>query len=122
MKWMCGMGRRELFTFEQEGVAPDLICIGKGLGAGYQPIGAVIATSKVYDAIVSGGGFFQHGHTYLGHAAACAGAGGKKRLNEDESLRARRSARRPALKRNCTPPRTTPELGDNRGRGPFRAP
>ena len=85
---MCGMGRcGALFTFEQEGVVPDLVCIAKGLGAGYQPIGAVIASKKVYEAIVSGTGFFQHGHTYLGHAAACAGAlAVQKRLNEDGLL------------------------------------
>lgn len=72
---MCGMGRcGTLYACEQEGVVPDLICIGKGLGAGYQPIGALLASAKIYAAIVNGSGFFQHGHTYTGHATACAGA------------------------------------------------
>jgi adenosylmethionine-8-amino-7-oxononanoate aminotransferase len=72
---MCGMGRcGTLWAFEEEGIVPDLVTIAKGLGAGYQPVGAVIVARKVYDTIVSGSGFFQHGHTYLGHAAACAGA------------------------------------------------
>ncbi|MGH8673971.1 MAG: aspartate aminotransferase family protein, partial [Burkholderiales bacterium] len=72
---MCGMGRcGSMWAFEEEGVVPDLVTIAKGLGAGYQPVGAVVVAKKVYDAIVSGTGFFQHGHTYLGHAAACAGA------------------------------------------------
>ena len=72
---MCGMGRcGTLYACEQESVVPDLICIGKGLGAGYQPIGAMLASAKVYDAVVKGSGFFQHGHTYTGHATACAGA------------------------------------------------
>ena len=72
---MCGMGRCGAFyACEQEGVLPDLICIGKGLGAGYQPIGALLASAKTYDAVVNGSGFFQHGHTYTGHATACAGA------------------------------------------------
>src|SRR5471032_1720137 len=120
---MCGMGRcGELFTFEQEGVVPDLVCIAKGLGAGYQPIGAVIATSKVYDAIVSGSGFFQHGHTYLGHAAACAGAlAVQKRLYED-GLLARVGPLGDLLERKL---RETfgrhPNVGDIRGRGLFRA-
>ncbi len=72
---MCGMGRTgTLYACEQEGVIPDIVCIAKGLGAGYQPIGAMLTNAKIYDAIVGGSGFFQHGHTYLGHAAACAGA------------------------------------------------
>jgi adenosylmethionine-8-amino-7-oxononanoate aminotransferase len=72
---MCGMGRTgALYACEQEGITPDIVCIAKGLGAGYQPIGAAIASGKIVDAIRAGSGFFQHGHTYLGHAAACAGA------------------------------------------------
>lgn len=70
---MCGMGRTgSLFASEQEGVTGDLLCIAKGLGAGYQPIGAVLAHGKIHDAIKNGSGFFQHGHTYIGHATACA--------------------------------------------------
>jgi len=72
---MCGMGRcGALWAFEDEGIAPDLVTIAKGLGAGYQPIGAVVVSKRICDAIAAGTGFFQHGHTYLGHAAACAGA------------------------------------------------
>ncbi len=120
---MCGMGRcGDLFTFEHEGVVPDLVCIAKGLGAGYQPIGAVIATRKVYDAITAGSGFFQHGHTYLGHAAACAGAlAVQKRLYEDGllarvgTLGALLDAKlKEAFGRH-------PNVGDIRGRGLFRA-
>jgi hypothetical protein len=70
---MCGMGRTgSLFACEQDGVVPDLVTIAKGLGAGYQPIGAVICTGEIYRAFEEGSGFFQHGHTYLGHPAACA--------------------------------------------------
>ncbi len=85
---MCGMGRcGTLWAFEEEGIVPDLVTIAKGLGAGYQPVGAVIVAKKVYDTIVSGSGFFQHGHTYLGHAAACAGAiAVQTRLHEDGVL------------------------------------
>ncbi len=70
---MCGMGRTgHLFACEAEGVAPDILCIAKGLGAGYQPIGAMLCTGAIYDVIGRGSGFFQHGHTYLGHPVACA--------------------------------------------------
>lgn len=70
---MCGMGRTgSLFACEQEGVLPDILCIAKGLGAGYQPIGAMMCSRKIYTAIEDGSGFFQHGHTYLGHPTAAA--------------------------------------------------
>ena len=72
---MCGMGRTgTLHACEQEGVVPDLMTIAKGLGGGYQPIGAVLAQRKIVDAMSKGSGFFQHGHTYLGHPMACAAA------------------------------------------------
>ncbi len=72
---MCGMGRTgTLFACEQHGVSPDICAIAKGLGAGYQPVGAMLCTAQIYDAIEGGSGFFQHGHTYLGHPVACAAA------------------------------------------------
>ncbi|MCP5372585.1 MAG: aspartate aminotransferase family protein [Hyphomicrobiales bacterium] len=72
---MCGMGRTgTLYACEQEGVSPDLLTVAKGLGAGYQPIGAVVVSGKVHDAFARGSGAFQHGHTYMGHATACAGS------------------------------------------------
>jgi len=72
---MCGMGRTgHLWACEADGVAPDIACIAKGLGAGYQPIGAMLCTDTVYDAVRDGSGFFQHGHTYLGHPVAAAAA------------------------------------------------
>ncbi len=70
---MCGMGRTgTLFACEQDGIAPDIACIAKGLGAGYQPIGAMLCTAEIYDTIRDGTGFFQHGHTYIGHPTATA--------------------------------------------------
>lgn len=70
---MCGMGRTgSLFACEQDGVSPDILCIAKGLGAGYQPIGAMLCTRQIYETIENGSGFFQHGHTYLGHPTAAA--------------------------------------------------
>tara|TARA_B100000767_G_scaffold269789_1_gene292195 strand:+ start:194 stop:1552 length:1359 start_codon:yes stop_codon:yes gene_type:complete len=84
---MCGMGRTgSLFAVEQENVRPDIITMAKGLGGGYQPIGAVLASGEVYDAIVSGPGYFEHGHTYIGHATACAAALAVQRTIEEESL------------------------------------
>ena len=70
---MCGMGRTgTLFASEHDGISPDICTIAKGLGAGYQPIGATLCSKTIYDAIENGSGFFQHGHTYVGHPTACA--------------------------------------------------
>ncbi len=72
---MCGMGRTgTLYASEQEGITPDIVAIAKGLGSGYQPIGGLLAQKKIVDAMSAGSGFFQHGHTYLGHPVACAAA------------------------------------------------
>ena len=70
---MCGMGRTgTLFACEHDSISPDICTIAKGLGAGYQPIGAMLCSAKIYHAIEHGSGFFQHGHTYIGHPTACA--------------------------------------------------
>ena len=70
---MCGMGRTgTLHACEQEGVQADLQTIAKGIAAGYQTLGAVLVGKKIVDTIDNGSGFFQHGHTYIGHPTACA--------------------------------------------------
>ena len=70
---MCGMGRTgTLHACEQDGIAPDLLAIAKGLGGGYQPVGAVLLSGQIFDAFAKGSGFFQHGHTYMGHPMAAA--------------------------------------------------
>lgn len=84
---MCGMGRTgTLHACEQDGVSPDILTIAKGLGGGYQPIGATLVQQKIVDAIYQGTGFFQHGHTYLGHAVACAAALEVQRVIAREGL------------------------------------
>lgn len=84
---MCGMGRTgKLFACKDEGISGDIIAIAKGLGAGYQPIGAAMVHNKIHDAIKNGSGFFQHGHTYLGHAVACAAALEVQHVIERENL------------------------------------
>ena len=70
---MCGMGRTgHLFACSHDNIQPDILTIAKGLGAGYQPIGAMLCSGKIYDSVANGTGFFQHGHTYIGHPTACA--------------------------------------------------
>jgi len=70
---MCGMGRTgTLHACEQESVLGDLQTVAKGIAGGYQPLGAVFVNRRIAEAIQNGQGSFQHGHTYIGHAIACA--------------------------------------------------
>jgi len=120
---MCGMGRcGALWAFDEEGMVPDLVTIAKGLGAGYQPIGGVMVSKKICEAIAAGSGFFQHGHTYLGHAAACAGALAVQERLHAGGLLARVTPLGELLDQKL---RATfgshPNVGEIRGRGLFRA-
>jgi len=120
---MCGMGRcGALFTSEQEGVVPDIIAVAKGLGAGYQPVGAAIVSARIYQAFVDGTGFFQHGHTYMGHPAASAAADAVlSRLLDDglvDGVAAKGEKLADALHQAFG---QNPHIGDIRGRGLFRA-
>lgn len=118
---MCGMGRTgSLYACEQDGVTPDLLTIAKGLGAGYQPIGAVLVSRKIYAAIRDGSGFFQHGHTYMGHPTACAAALAVQRAIRDEDLLANVNAIGAALMAALTDRfGNHHHVGDIRGRGLF---
>ncbi len=118
---MSGMGRTgHLFACAEDGVVPDIVTIAKGLGAGYQPIGATLCTDRIYDAIVGGSGFFQHGHTYIGHATACAAALAVQRTIAEEGLLANVLARGEQLRARLREALGAhPNLGDVRGRGLF---
>jgi adenosylmethionine-8-amino-7-oxononanoate aminotransferase len=118
---MCGMGRTgSLYAVEQEGVVPDLVVIAKGLGGGYQPIGAVLASERVVAPIRAGSGLFQHGHTYIGHPTAAAAALAVQRVIQRDGLlqavRERGDQLRRALAGRLG---SHPHVGDIRGRGLF---
>ena len=119
---MCGMGRTgHLFACEYDAIAPDILCIAKGLGAGYQPIGAMICSKDIYAAIEQGSGFFQHGHTYVGHPVATAAALAvvQELTEHDLPSRAGRMGDKlqSALEQKFG---QHPHIGDIRGRGLFR--
>jgi adenosylmethionine-8-amino-7-oxononanoate aminotransferase len=116
---MCGMGRTgTLHACEQEGISPDLLILAKGLGAGYQPIGAMLVSEKIYQAVAAGSGFFNHGHTYMGHAVGCAAALAVQRVIREEGLlenvRRQGSTLMDMLVNGF---REHPHVGDIRGRG-----
>jgi adenosylmethionine-8-amino-7-oxononanoate aminotransferase len=116
---MCGMGRTgTLHAVEQEGIAPDLMTIAKGLGGGYQPIGAVLALRRIVDAIAQGSGFFQHGHTYIGHPVACAAALAVQRIVQRDGLLATVRKQGAQLRDRLDDALGAhPHVGDIRGRG-----
>ncbi|MCC7031632.1 MAG: aspartate aminotransferase family protein [Acidobacteria bacterium] len=120
---MCGMGRTgTLHACEQEGVIPDLMTIAKGLGGGYQPIGAVLAHQKIVAAMSAGSGFFQHGHTYLGHPVACAAALAVQQVIERDGLLANVRERGESFQARMRARFAEhPHVGDIRGRGLFWA-
>ena len=118
---MCGMGRTgTLHACEQDGIAPDLMAIAKGFGAGYQPIGAALVSGRIYDAFANGSGTFRHSHTYSGHPTACAAALAVQRAIETRDLLANVRARGEDLRRALDDRfADNRHVGDIRGRGLF---
>jgi adenosylmethionine-8-amino-7-oxononanoate aminotransferase len=120
---MCGMGRTgTLFACTQEGISPDIAVVAKGLGGGYQPIGAMLASGKIYDAIARGSGTFMHGHTYMGHPMACAAGLAVLETIREEQLLDNVKAMGARLRERLTARfGNHPHVGDVRGRGLFEA-
>lgn len=120
---MCGMGRTgTLHAVEQEGIVPDLMAVAKGLGGGYQPIGALLVQQKIYEVFARGSGHFMHGHTYNGHPVACAAALEVQRVLRREHLVEASHVQGQALRRKLLAAfGTHAYVGDIRGRGLFQA-
>jgi len=119
---MCGMGRTgTLHACEQDGIAPDLLAIAKGLGGGYQPIGAVLLSEKIFTSFFEGSGYFQHGHTYMGHPmAAAAGLAVQQVIHRDNLLANVRAMGNRLQRRLEDCFANHHNIGDIRGRGLFR--
>ena len=118
---MCGMGRTgTLYAVEQEGIVPDLMTIAKGLGGGYQPVGAVLVSARIVEALRKGSGMFQHGHTYIGHPVAAAAALAVQKVIKRDRLLDAVKANGPYLARRLAEVLGGhPHVGDIRGRGLF---
>lgn len=119
---MCGMGRTgTFFALEQEGIVPDLVTIAKGLGGGFQPIGAVMLSEKIYRAFAEGSGLFQHGHTYIGHPIAAAAASKVIEILKRGEIMSNVIKMGERLQAGLDAAlRQSPYVGDIRGRGLFR--
>jgi len=120
---MCGMGRcGTLYACEQEGVVPDIVVMAKGLGAGYQPVGALLAHDSLWQAVRDGSGVLHHGQTYMGHPVACAAALAVQRAIRERGLLARVRAMGAALDERLQERfGNHPHVGDIRGRGLLQA-
>lgn len=120
---MCGMGRTgTLYACEQDGISPDIMTIAKGLGGGYQPIGAVLLSEKIYDSFKNGSGSFQHGHTYMGHPMAAAAALAVHRIISTEPVLSNvRTIGELLARRLAETFGDHHHVGDVRGRGLFRS-
>jgi adenosylmethionine-8-amino-7-oxononanoate aminotransferase len=120
---MTGMGRTgRNFAVEHWGIAPDILVTAKGLSSGYAPLGAVIATRKVVDAIAEGSGAFLHGFTYNAHPVSlAAGRAVLRRILEQKLVQAADSevagAAGSALKIALESLRDLDAVGDVRGLG-----
>jgi adenosylmethionine-8-amino-7-oxononanoate aminotransferase len=119
---MCGMGRTgTLYACEQEAIVPDLVAIAKGLGGGYQPVGAVLASASIVEAMRKGSGLFQHGHTYICHAMGAAAALAVQKVMKRDGLLAQVRSRGDYLAGKLRARLGDhPFVGDIRGRGLFR--
>jgi adenosylmethionine-8-amino-7-oxononanoate aminotransferase len=118
---MSGSGRTgSYFAFEQESIRPDIVTLAKGLGGGYQPLGATVCRDFIHSAIIEGYGEFAHGHTYIGHATACAAGVAVQSVLDKENLLENVQERGRQLRGLL---RSTfvdhPHVGDVRGRGLF---
>ena len=118
---MCGMGRTgSLFALEQESIVADITTLAKGLGAGYQPIAAVMAAENVIRIMKDGSGTLWNGHTYMSHAIATAGALAVQQVIEEENLLSNVRRRGEQLREGLqTRLGQNPHVGNIRGRGLF---
>ncbi len=118
---MCGTGRTgSMMAYQQEHITPDMVTMAKGLAAGYQPIGALLCTNKIIEVIRDNSGYFQHGHTFMGHATAVAASLATQKIIRSEGLLPNVVARGKTIRdglRNALGEH--PNVGDIRGRGMF---
>ncbi|MGI4945956.1 MAG: aspartate aminotransferase family protein [Janthinobacterium lividum] len=120
---MSGMGRTgTLHAWEQEGIAPDIQAVAKGLGGGYAPIGGILVSGRIIAALRDGSGGFLHGQTYQAHPVACAAALEVQRVLRDGDLVANVARMGLRLEAMLTERfGNHRHVGDVRGRGLFQA-
>jgi adenosylmethionine-8-amino-7-oxononanoate aminotransferase len=120
-----GFGRTgTLFACEQAGIAPDFLCLSKGLTGGTLPLSAVLTTSAIYDAFYteySAGKAFLHSHSYTGNPIACSAALATLSVLRDEPVLERNRALAAHLAKRVAPLASHPNVGDVRQTGMIAA-
>ena len=118
---MCGTGRTgTMMAYQQEDIAPDIVTMAKGLAAGYQPVAALLCRQEITDAIKNGTGYFQHGHTFMGHATAAAASLATLKVIKEERLLENVASRGKSIRAELRAALGDhPHVGDIRGRGLF---
>jgi adenosylmethionine-8-amino-7-oxononanoate aminotransferase len=116
---MCGTGRTgSMMAYEQEHITPDIVTMAKGLAAGYQPVGALLCTNRIVETIRNNSGYFQHGHTFMGHATAVAASLATQKVIKDENLLENVVKRGKEIRTQLAKAFANhPNVGDVRGRG-----
>ncbi|MFN5779352.1 MAG: aspartate aminotransferase family protein, partial [Novosphingobium sp.] len=116
---LAGAGRCGTYlACEQDGVVPDIAVVAKGLGAGYQPLSAILVSDRIVATLAGGRGFFFHGHTYNCHATAAAAGLAVLQEIEEQDLLANVRRQGELLRDSLTDKfNQHPHLGDVRGRG-----
>ncbi len=114
---LTGFGRTgKMFACEHAGVTPDILCLSKGLTAGYMPLGATVSTEEVYEAFLSEdrSKTFFHGHSYTANPLACAVARESLRLFEEEPVLEQVTRIERQMRVGLEPLRVLPQVADVR--------
>jgi adenosylmethionine-8-amino-7-oxononanoate aminotransferase len=115
---MSGMGRTgKAFASQHWNVEPDLILVGKGIASGYAPLGAVLVSKRIADALATGSGSFQHGFTYQAHPVSTAAGNAVLNYIEQHHLFARVSPVAQELRSTLAKFASHPNIGEIRGLG-----
>ena len=119
---MCGSGRTgTFFAHEQDAFLPDIVTLAKGIAGGYQPLAATITRAHIHETLSSDNTNFDHGHTYVGHAAACAAGLAVVTTIDEQNLLNRVQSQGDKLQSALVNAFARhPNIGDIRGRGLFR--
>jgi len=117
---ICAFGRiGSMFACDDFGYVPDMVTCAKGMTSGYSPIGALIASDRVYEPFASGDAMFPHGYTFGGHPVSAAVAMANLDIFERERLNDHVKQEGPAFRRTLEKLLDLPIVGDVRGEGFF---